>query len=391
MVYQKCYRMRFSNVKFLLIEPCNFVDCPAGGQLNFARLLLDLYRDEVATVGTATSRSEPVGVWFKKTENGYTRDHFNLSFRGVSTQRYLVPRRLRSLIAYRRYRRKIHAHPCKRFFVQEHAILMAFDRDGVDSVCYRFPGVESQLSKSRFKWAPPLAGIFDFLFYRSTQKADVLLASADEVAIQEMLEKSFGFLKGRTVVQFPTRVDTTLFRKKKNAARGEPLQFISCGRLHWVKGWSLILEALALLKNKLNFIYTYVGDGPDREEFLKKVDEVGLSKSVELAGFLNPVEIAKRLRGSDLYLMGSVMEGWPTTLVEAYVTGLPMVSTSVSGARIIVQDGANGAIVSNRCPREFAAAIEAALDLDPDQVLRRAEPERYSTFTLVSDLERLWK
>lgn len=383
--------MESSRTRFIIIEPCNFVDSPAGGQLNFARLMLSIYGSKVATVGNTTLQYEPVGVWFKKTENGVTRDHFNLGFRDVSKERYLIPRRLRSLIAYRRYRYRIHLHPCRRFFIQEHAILMGFYRKAAANVCYRFPGVESQLKKSRFFWAIPIARIFDYVFYRSTKKADVLLASADKEAIDEMLQSSFGFLDGREIIQFPTRVDTTIFSRKPSAARSYPLKFISVGRLHWVKGWDLILEALALLKGKIDFSYTYIGDGPDREAFQARAAELGLLNSVRLAGFMKPTEIAERLRASDLYLMGSVMEGWPTTLVEAYVTGLPMVSTAVSGARVIIKDGVNGVICAERLASRYAACIEAALALDWERIRETANPEIYSISTLMQDLDNLWK
>jgi glycosyltransferase involved in cell wall biosynthesis len=382
--------MENSKVRFIVIEPCNFVDEPIGGQLNFARILLDLYRDKIATVGYAHSSDEPIGVWFRKKTNAFDRDHFNLAYIPCRESRYWIPRRLKAFLHYRRHRRAIHEHPCKWFFIQEHAILMGFTRSSADSVCYRFPGVESQLSKSRFKWAIPLKRLFDFFFYRATRKADLLLASADDEAIADMKQNSFGFVRNRVVIQFPTRVDTRIFFRKPTAERYGPLRFVACGRLHWVKGWDLILDALALLAPELNFTFTYIGDGPDRDAFLTHADQVGLRNRVSLVGFMHPEKIAALLRESDLYLMGSRMEGWPTTLVEAYATGLPIVTTSVSGAREIVSDGINGRICLVREPKYFAGCIREVLALDPTAVLVAADPSRFSVESLRDDLERYW-
>ena len=383
---------RKTKVKFIIIEVCNYVDHPPGGQLNFARLLLRTYGDKVATVGYPNTSDDPIGKWFEKADaSGAIRDHFNMGPVQTAETKYFFPRRLRGLIDYIRYSGKIHEHPCKHFFVQEHALMIGLRKSLVSSVCYRFPGVESQLAKSRFKWAIPLTRLFDFIFYRATRKADILLASADEEAVEEMRSKSFGYVDKRDVHFFPTRVDTEVFKKKSNFKRSGSIRFISCGRLHWVKGWRLILEALASLKHDLDFRYTYVGDGPDREEFLHAVDELGMADRVELTGFLGPGGIAQRLQHSDLYLMGSVMEGWPTTLVEAYVVGLPMVTTSVSGARMIVEEGRNGYVCASRSVDDFLACIRRALELDPQEVANFNQPGQYGLVGLRRDLAKHWR
>jgi len=374
-----------------LIEPCNFVDHPAGGQLNFARLLLQLYQGEIATVGNTFDPSEPVGRWFEKTGNGYSRMHFNLRCikgTGVGSK---IPGRLISFFLVKKYCKAILQHPCRRLFIQEPAVLMALRRNDWDSICYRFPGVSSALKISRFKWAKPFSQIFDWMFFRATNKADVILASADQEAIDEMVCRSGRYLKNREIVFFPTRVDTSIFSTRHiNAQRSRPVELVSSGRLHWAKGWDLILRALAFLQNELDFRYTYIGDGSERDAFLNLAKELGLEGRVQLTGFALPEKVADHLRRADLYLMGSIVEGWPTTLVEAYATGLPMVCTEVSGAKTIIQEGVNGYICVGRDPEEYARNIRKALALDPTIVLRTVDVAPYAANTLKSDLERLW-
>lgn len=51
--------------KFLLIEGCDFVDYPTGGQLSFARQMMRTFGNRLALVGISTDDT-PVGVWLKK-------------------------------------------------------------------------------------------------------------------------------------------------------------------------------------------------------------------------------------------------------------------------------------------------------------------------------------
>jgi glycosyltransferase involved in cell wall biosynthesis len=381
------------NPKFILLEACDFRSHPVGGQLNYARLLLQLFGDQVATVGYALGEGEPLGVWFEKEDYGFTRMHFNLFRVDDERTNYLVPRRLLVYHYCRKYWNAILSLGCRYLYLQEHVALMAVRRKDWASICYRFPGVEGQLDKARYAWAKPLSRLFDYCFYRATRKADVLLASADANAIEEMRRKSFGYVKNREVVWFPTRVNTQDFYPRTGVTEvraGQPLRFVSSGRLHWVKGWDLVLEALGLLKDKIDFTYTYVGDGPDREALLATAVELGIGGRVEIAGFVEPEAMAQYLRDADLYLMGSHMEGWPTTLVEAYVSGLPMVCTQVSGASAIIDSGTNGFICDSRDPVLYANAIERALELDPQTVLEVMDTDRYTVDNLMPDLADAW-
>lgn len=386
-------RVRAMNpISFILIEPCNFEDHPVGGQLTFARQLLDAYGCRIATVGYTLNPDEPVGVWFNKASGVSVRLHFNLAFILNGGKHYKIPRRLLFFYLIKKHRKALQELPCRRLFIQEHSVLMAIHRLDWESICYCFPGASSPLKISRFQWAKPLSWLFDQLFFRSMNKADVLLAAADERAIDDLKMRAGRFLKGRSVEFFPTRVDTSVFFLRQGLPiNGRPIQIVSTGRLHWAKGWELILESLALIKDKLDFQYIYVGDGPDRDAFLASAKKLGVFDRISLAGFLPAAGVAEHLRKADLYLMGSLVEGWPTTLVEAYVSGVPMVSTDVSGASTIISNGINGFVCDVRDPRIYAHYILKALYLPLDRVFESVNSKNYATDRLLIDLEMLWR
>ena len=114
-----------------------------------------------------------------------------------------------------------------------------------------------------------------------------------------------------------------------------------------------------------------------------------------MEGFLAPQEVYKRLVAADLYLCASYREGWSVAMTEALGCGKICVSTPVSGAGNMIDDGVNGRIVDSRDPVAFAQAIDDALDLKARSTAseqRSLELARqYSTETLAGDWGALWR
>jgi glycosyltransferase involved in cell wall biosynthesis len=80
-------------------------------------------------------------------------------------------------------------------------------------------------------------------------------------------------------------------------------------------------------------------------------------------------EGARVMAESDVFLLPSVFEGTPLTLMEAMHSGLPIVTTDVCGMRDVIGDGRNGLLVPVRSPGHIAAAINR---LAQDETLRES-------------------
>lgn len=87
---------------------------------------------------------------------------------------------------------------------------------------------------------------------------------------------------------------------------------------------ALIEEA----KNDPNMYVAIIGDGEERLNLIKKIEEYGLTMRVKLFGFMLASEV---LRGFDVFALPSLKEGLPYVLLEAKVAGLPIVATRVGG------------------------------------------------------------
>jgi glycosyltransferase involved in cell wall biosynthesis len=339
-----------------------------------------------------------VGVWFEKEIEG-TRYHYFAFGREVSGgQKPLIPSRLSTLLQILRYRRQILSIGIRNIIVSEHAVVMGLQHMSDCNVCYNFPGTESPLLISRYRFASLFSSAFDrFFFWSLARKARCILAAADGQAISALKEKSYGYLADRHVRSFPTRVDTSIFlpdtsRSARNefALALDATLVVTSGRIHWAKGWHFLLEAFELfLKSVPNAMLVFVGDGPDRKRLEESAAEKNLGARILVTGYLTSKSVAGYLQAADLFVMGSLKEGWSTALLEALACGLPSVTTRFSSADSIVKNGINGYVVE-RDPKLFSDAMRRALNLHDVDVYARQEIERYALRNMERDLNEVW-
>ena len=142
-------------------------------------------------------------------------------------------------------------------------------------------------------------------------------------------------------------------------------------RLDKVKDQAGLLAAFKLLEERAgqqgaDFRLIIVGGGPEHEALQRRIEQLGLTLTVRLLG--NRSDVAALLAESDVFVLSSIAEGTPLTLLEAMASGLPVVATEVGGVASLVENGTTGTLVP---PGDAPALAEA---LDPyiaDEALRR--------------------
>ncbi|GGG93428.1 glycosyltransferase family 4 protein [Silvibacterium dinghuense] len=145
-----------------------------------------------------------------------------------------------------------------------------------------------------------------------------------------------------------------------------PLQIICVGRLVPAKGQHILLRAFDVLRAKGHAVHlTLIGDGPDRRSLEHEAAERQLSAHVTFCGALNHNETRERISQTDIFAMASFAEGIPVALMEAMAMSIPCVSTGVAGIPELIQDRANGLLVSPSSVESLAEALES-LVVDPD-------------------------
>ncbi|MEO7309803.1 MAG: glycosyltransferase [Chitinophagaceae bacterium] len=146
----------------------------------------------------------------------------------------------------------------------------------------------------------------------------------------------------------------------KLGAKPGVTELITVGNIRKEKGHDRILKALKLLK--INFHYTIVGGGKERElEKIKRlVEQLHIVDKVTFEGAQK--DPFTYLRRSTLFLQGSYFEGFPNSLLEAHSVGLPVIAFDCpGGTKEIVCSGENGFLVPDNDLHLYAAAIEKAI------------------------------
>lgn len=123
--------------------------------------------------------------------------------------------------------------------------------------------------------------------------------------------------------------------------------FCTVSRLAKEKNLGFQMAGLACLKRMLKkqgktFRHIMIGDGPDRANLKRQIQELGLSGNVILIGNVENREIKNYQAASDLFLFTSKSETQGIVLLEAMAVGNPVVAVDASGVRDIVVDGENG-------------------------------------------------
>ena len=147
-------------------------------------------------------------------------------------------------------------------------------------------------------------------------------------------------------------------------------KLVSVGRLSKEKGYMDLLEIF----NKLHNIYPdwtldIVGDGPEKDNMTKYIDDNNLNEFVTLHGFQKKDYIDKLLHEASIYLMTSFTESFGIVLIEAMSHGLPCVAfNSAEGANELINSGENGYLIKNR---NHDAYIKKVIDLIEDKKIRK--------------------
>jgi len=150
-----------------------------------------------------------------------------------------------------------------------------------------------------------------------------------------------------------------------------PLSLLAVGALSPQKNFSLLVEACARLVQQnpdmvQRFHLRIAGEGPLREPLQQQIDQLGLNVTIELLG--NRSDVPLLLHDADLFVMSSDWEGLPIALLEALLTGVPVVVTDVGGCKDVVETCQAGLIVP---PGDSKAVADAIKTLVMDSVLRR--------------------
>ena len=191
---------------------------------------------------------------------------------------------------------------------------------------------------------------------------DAVVATTQETRVEAEM---FGFQADRVYV-VGNGIDTQIFYPRSHDERLDLRRQLSVdaagmivfvGRLFKQKNPDGLLRAwqLALPNLTPGWKLVFVGDGPMRGELEAFVDEKRIWDTVFFTG--QQTNIESWLGAADVYVLASHIEGLSNALLEAMASGLPVVSTRVSGVRETVEEVGAGLVVDVGQKDQLANAL----------------------------------
>jgi len=143
-------------------------------------------------------------------------------------------------------------------------------------------------------------------------------------------------------------------------------QVVSMGRMVPQKGFDVLVQAFASSRARdLGWRLVLIGDGPDRKDIERFVQELGIQRLTEFTGVIRaPADV---LNESKIFVLASRFEGFPNALLEGMAMGCACVVTDCrSGPAEIVRDMQNGLLVPVEDHDRLTDAINRMVDF-PDE------------------------
>jgi glycosyltransferase involved in cell wall biosynthesis len=155
--------------------------------------------------------------------------------------------------------------------------------------------------------------------------------------------------------------------KKRKFLKIDPYELVIgyVGRLSAEKGLRFLIQAVESIFKKNRFIKLIIlGEGPEHESLERLVKAIGLQDNIIFLGFQGKVE--EWIPAFDIFVLPSISEGTPMSLLEAMSIGLPVIASSVGGVPSIIEHRNNGYLVP---PGDFSSISKGIESLWQNQEL----------------------
>ena len=227
-------------------------------------------------------------------------------------------------------------------------------------------------------WVARWRGVAVVVNYRGGEAAEFLQRSAGLVRFTmrrvATLVVPSGFLQG-VFLRFgmpaeivPNIIDLSRFVSRGLVRSGAP-HLVVARNLEALYDNETAIRAFEVVRRHFpQARLTVAGSGPQESYLRQLVAGQGLFEAVHFTGRLERDAMAALYRSADLMLNPSLADNMPNSVLEAWASGVPVVSTNVGGIPHLAQDGVTASLVP---PSDPAAMAQACVALLSDEVLWR--------------------
>lgn len=217
-----------------------------------------------------------------------------------------------------------------------------------------------------------------------------ILRTFDIITVTGQYTRNFLLENGissKKIVIVPHIVENSIHSKE----REKRFDILTVARLEPVKHIEVLIQAIHIVQQSIpNIRVAIVGDGTHRKDLEALARGLGLQDHIMFAGFQPDVE--QWFNQSRLFVLTSEREGFPYTVIEAMLCGIPVIASNCGDISDVITDGHNGILINDyRDVEAFAASIVTLLN-DPDY-RNRIHKNALETAELLrsNDISQIWR
>jgi glycosyltransferase involved in cell wall biosynthesis len=166
------------------------------------------------------------------------------------------------------------------------------------------------------------------------------------------------------IISLTNGIDFKLFNNFKK--KSSPIiRFAFMGRITWVKGVHVLIQAFNRLKGRSATLDLYGEIERTREqiEFYQTLNEMIDNQKIKFRGSFDNREIGKIMQNVDVLVVPSIWyENQPLTIQEAFLTRTPVITSNIGGMAELVEDGVNGLLFQANNPDDLAKKMQLFID-----------------------------
>ena len=166
------------------------------------------------------------------------------------------------------------------------------------------------------------------------------LSWADVITVVSKEALDYYTKLGFEVVQVPNAID--LSKLSQEVDKRYKNQIVYAGRLSKEKGIETLLEVAKKLPDEIHLLI--LGSGPEQE---KIIDITKSKENIHYLGFQKKIETLSIIRGSDVLIQPSLIEGISSTLLESMACKTPIIATKVGGNKELINHNKTGILVES--------------------------------------------
>jgi glycosyltransferase involved in cell wall biosynthesis len=219
---------------------------------------------------------------------------------------------------------------------------------------------------SRLRGTPVIVnyrgGAADAFLERAPSRVRRTIAAADALVVPSGFLEGVFARHGLRAVTIPNVVDLARFKPAPARGAHAAPHVIVTRNLEPLYDVPTALRALAIVARRFpGARMTVAGTGPERASLGRLAQELGIESRVRFAGRVDNAQIAGLYAEADVMVNPSTVDNMPISVLEAFASGVPVVSTNVGGVPFMARHEHTALLVPPRDPDAMAGAITRVL------------------------------